>query len=152
MNPEERFWSKVKVGAPDECWPWTPGPAMKSGHGRFRPGGRDVPKMMAHRYAYESKVGFIPSELDVLHSCDNPLCCNPDHLRIGSHAENMRDMKERGRSVRTRGNAKLTADQAAAIRSNPSHKSQAELAREFGVSKATVSGIMAGHTWQDGGR
>src|SRR4051812_22074657 len=87
----ERFWSKVdKTG---ECWLWT---AYRdaAGYGRFGLAGK-VQK--AHRVSYELAVGPIPAGAHVLHSCDNPPCVNPDHLRVGSRIDNMRDKFMRGR-------------------------------------------------------
>lgn len=98
---EERFWSFVdKSGGPDACWPWQ-GAKLK-GYGQFR---RDGNRRVAHRLAYEYSngpiVGHRPhtdDELVVMHACDNPPCCNPAHLSLGTDLTNIRDMIAKGRA------------------------------------------------------
>ncbi len=92
----ERFWPKVDRRSPDECWPWL-GTHADRGYGRFGLSDprRNVP---AHRLAGELYYGETMSpELNALHSCDNPPCCNPHHIRPGTQAENMADAIARGR-------------------------------------------------------
>lgn len=88
-----RFWERVAVGAPDECWEWK-GSLVPSGYGSVRSKGRVVG---AHRKAYEDAHGPIPGGLLVRHTCDNPPCCNPAHLIVGTAADNARDRTVRGR-------------------------------------------------------
>ncbi|MZE53776.1 HNH endonuclease [Streptomyces sp. SID5770] len=76
-----------------KCWLWTRG-RTASGYGKFNLNGQTV---YAHRASYEAYVGPIPAGLFILHSCDTPACVNPDHLRPGTHQENMRDRDTRGR-------------------------------------------------------
>ncbi len=95
-----RFWSKVRVERPTECWPWTGGHGDK-GHGRFKIAGKLV---SAHVFAYEYFFGQIPDMPGyhgavVRHRCDNPPCCNPAHLLAGTQASNVADMVARGRSI-----------------------------------------------------
>lgn len=89
-----RFFAKVEFRGEDECWPWT---GMRAhGYGYIWREGKMV---RAHRLSYEIHVGEIPEGLLVLHSCDNPGCVNPAHLRVGTGVDNSRDAIERGRFV-----------------------------------------------------
>lgn len=92
-----RFWSKVAIpSAPRHekmCWPWTASTAK--GYGQIKIAGRPL---RAHRVDHEIANGPLAPGEHVLHSCDNPLCCNPAHLRAGTHAENMAEKVSRGRA------------------------------------------------------
>lgn len=102
-----RFWSRVdKSGGPDACWPWTGGRGNQYG----KAGGVIPGEQFAHRVAFILTNGRKPEAAQlfrgaacVLHSCDNPPCCNPAHLREGTMADNMRDRDERGRDRFSRG-------------------------------------------------
>lgn len=87
------FWNWVDRSSPDGCWPWTR--STFGGYGNLRMG---KGKILAHRHAYQLTYGPIPSGMDVCHRCDNPPCCRPDHLFLGTHAENMADMVAKGRA------------------------------------------------------
>lgn len=93
-NNSDRFWKKVAKGANDECWPWT-GCTNEWGYGGTYLLGTPC---LAHRKAWILTNGPIRDELLILHSCDNPPCCNPEHLRPGTNAENMSDMSKRMRA------------------------------------------------------
>jgi hypothetical protein len=97
MSVEERFWSKVAIAGPDQCWLWTGAATGNNGYGRFYiTSNHSVP---AHKYAFEITNGVVvPADKDVMHSCDTPLCVNPSHLSPGTHKENMEDMVAKGRS------------------------------------------------------
>lgn len=91
------FWEQIQQGATDECWPWTR--SLRNGmHGSTTRNGR---KEWAHRVAYELVYGPIPAGMVVRHSCDNGRCCNPTHLLIGTQADNLADMRQRGRANMT---------------------------------------------------
>lgn len=92
-----RFWEKVQIGAPDECWPWESVRDGK-GYGRFHYGRRSGVGPMASRVAYLLVFGD-PGDLEVMHVCDNPPCCNPGHLITGTHADNMADSRRKGRQA-----------------------------------------------------
>lgn len=92
-----RFWPKVKVGAADECWLWQAKAQMRE-YGSFMAWGRP---RYAHRIAYALGRGDLPLGAHVLHKCDVPLCCNPNHLFLGDQAANMKDRFAKGR-IRTR--------------------------------------------------
>ena len=88
----KRFWDKVDVGLDDECWNWTA--FKRAGYGRFRFNGKIYD---AHRFAWLLMNGEIPDGMVVLHSCDNPSCCNLKHLSLGTQKENVADCIEKGR-------------------------------------------------------
>ena len=88
-----RFWAQVDAAAPDVCWEWL-GYVKPEGYGRLRYQKRDY---LAHRLAYHLAIGD-PGGLHVCHHCDNPLCCNPSHLFLGTDADNCRDRDLKGRA------------------------------------------------------
>lgn len=88
MTDATRFWSKVAKSP--GCWEWT-GRRDSWGYGKT---GRSA---RTHRVAWELSHGAIPPGLSVLHRCDNAACVNPEHLYLGTQADNMRDLRERRR-------------------------------------------------------
>jgi hypothetical protein len=101
----------------------------------------DKKQRLAHRLSYEEFVGPLPKGAFVCHSCDNPLCINPEHLFLGSHSDNMKDMslKVRHRS------AKITPEQALEIRAATG--TSTSLAAKYGLSVSHVKQIRAGKKW-----
>ena len=150
----ERFWPKVDVGDASECWMWKAGRVRgergSSPYGSFR---GDQGKMMrAHRVVYELCIGPIPRGLVIRHRCDVPLCCNPHHLQLGTHADNVADRDRRGRGRFLRGEqhgvSRLTESLVRTIRQNLRFgRGQRELAREYGVAQCTIYNIAHGKTW-----
>lgn len=140
MRPvgESEFWRSVATAGPGDCWPWTR--SLRDGrYGSFTSGGvRD----RSHRWAWRYTHGAIPDGAKVLHSCDNPPCCNPAHLHLGTHADNMRERQERGRNrprTRAGGHTKLTVAQVQEIKERwATRTSTADLAAEYGVSGQMV--------------
>jgi hypothetical protein len=128
-----RFWSKVSVGDNADCWPWL-AKRNEKGYGCFQ-------DFKSHRVAYEFLRGPIPDGKIACHHCDNPSCCNPHHIFLGTHQDNADDCVIKGRSRKGERHpmSKLTDDQVDYIRSSP--KTGASLALELGVSKSTISGI-----------
>lgn len=90
--PDVRFWPRVSKT--DECWIWN-GAQHRSGHGHFNAGSGGY--QLAHRFAYEQLVGPIPIGMVLCHRCDNPRCVRPDHLFVGTQADNVDDMMTKGR-------------------------------------------------------
>lgn len=88
-----RFWERVDMSG--DCWLWT-GTLGRKGYGRVP--NYPMSPWAAHRVAYMLAVGPIPGDLLVLHRCDNPPCVRPDHLFLGTNADNMRDMRAKGRA------------------------------------------------------
>ena len=95
-----RLWRKIKRGKKNECWPWI-GKAKINGYGILGLGGRGAGNVLAHRAAYELSVGPIPDGFYLCHKCDNPPCCNPTHLFVGTQLDNLRDasVKKRMRNA-----------------------------------------------------
>jgi len=83
-------WKYVDMSCPDGCWPWT-GSRFPKGYGRFGAG------LLAHRVIYQLSKGPIPDGMVICHSCDNRPCCNPDHLWVGTYADNTNDARIKGR-------------------------------------------------------
>jgi len=106
MDRITRFWAKVDISAgPYGCWIWTAS-RYPFGYGRFMSGGRD---WASHRWLINYLRGRPLTRDEVVrHKCDNPPCCNPTHLCIGTQAENVRDREERGRSGSGKVNAVKT--------------------------------------------
>lgn len=125
-------WSVTAQG----CWEWA-GNKHKEGYGELYAEGRH---MLTHRAAYSVWVGPIEKGLLVRHKCDNRLCINPDHLETGTHADNARDMRERGRNNHTR---KLTSADVVDIRwLHCLGARQVDIARAFNVSKTAIRKIV----------
>lgn len=96
--PLQSFWVNVRIGDPDECWPWT-GSKQRKGYGTVN---RFKRQWVAHRFAWEMMNGPIPEGMLVCHKCDNPPCCNPAHLFLGTNKENLMDCVAKGRHAETR--------------------------------------------------
>jgi hypothetical protein len=141
-----RFWSKVKVGKPTQCWPWLAGSGEK-GYGRFRIDGK---LLSSHHVAWEMAHGVplpdYPADYHgavVRHSCDNPRCCNWRHLRHGTQLENVEDMDVKGRRhIASNAKKLLSAEQIATIISDP--RPDRVLAEVYGISKTHVGAIKRG--------
>lgn len=145
----ERFWTLTIPEPNTGCWLWM-GYASGSGYGRVMRGGRNA---QAHRVAYELAHGPIPAGDVVMHSCDNRLCVNPAHLRVGTQVENMRDMHSKGRAPNRKGernhNASLSDADAFEIRVlGALGWEQSDLARLFGVSQHVARFVLEGRTYR----
>ena len=143
----ERFWSHVAQS--ETCWVWTLS-CEKAGYGQFQRNGA-VDK--AHRIAYELTYGPIPNGMCVLHTCDNPPCCNPAHLFTGTHTDNMRDMIRKGRERHQPGvaqsQAKLTDAKVVDIRARyrPWTVPYRMLAEEYDVCIAVIRDVVKCKKW-----
>lgn len=169
----ERFLSKIDTSG--ECWEWI-GYINKSGYGVYHPRSSRRP-LLAHRIARELSCGPIPPGLFVCHKCDNRRCCRPDHLFLGTPADNNRDAMLKGRTAlgeRNRlrkhpernpmllypekaarmrgggnGNSKLTQPQVDEIRRLfRAGMNKSALAAAFGIARSTVRGIVQGESWR----
>jgi hypothetical protein len=152
----ERFWSKVdKRPDSSQCWLWT-GYIDAGGRGRFNTGstgGKPGKIRSAHRIAYELTYGPIEKGMEVCHHCDNPPCCNPAHLFLGTHMENMIDRDTKGRNINyigtQHGMSKLTEDSVREMRYLRAQGATFQaIARRFGVSKSVAHQAITGVTWK----
>lgn len=142
------FWSRVDVGEDSSCWNWL-GAKADRGYGFYAP----MPGVLlrAHRVAYALNNGGIDDELFVCHKCDNPSCCNPNHLFLGTPKDNMGDMISKGRKVVQRGEqnhySKLKAQQVVQIFVDP--RTNKEIAEDYGISRSLASMIRRRSLWAD---
>lgn len=163
-----RFWSKVKMTGLDECWLWKPPSRDRHGYGRFKWNGRTL---IAPRVAFALTEGEARVGLFVLHRCDNPPCCNPRHLFVGTARDNTQDMMKKGRgkftpcdssrfnigqwrakNLSSRGashpGAKLTDETVRRIKLALANGVKGiDCAASFGCSTYTVSNIKLGKQW-----
>jgi len=167
LDPSDpRLWDFVDMsGGPKACWPYTG--CLHKGYGLVKRQGK---RIFAHRLAWEYENGPIPAGLHCLHRCDNPPCCNPAHLLLGTHADNMEEKALRGRALgrgqgvkgdehylrreperairgEARTQAKLTDAAVLEIRARWPAEKQYTLAAEFGVSQMTISRIVNRVRW-----
>lgn len=160
-NPAAHFWSRVdRSGGSHACWPWL-GYVTPQGYGQTRIfGTRKITE--AHRYAFMLVYGWVPEgrgkrDLLIRHRCDNRVCCNPDHLQVGTHRDNTADCIARGRFIvpaRPIGlsayRSKLSEDQVTEARRRfVAGATVDELAARFGVHRDTARRVVRGITYQD---
>lgn len=143
-----KFLAKVAVSSEEPCWPFT-GWLNRRGYGQFSVDGR---QQFAHRIAWALAHGSnVPEGMRVLHRCDNPPCCNPSHLFLGTPLDNMRDMASKGRepSGSRQPKAKLTDLKVTEIRARWQRgETQVHLANAFSVTPHLVWRIVHGRSWK----
>lgn len=155
VDIRERLRSKIAIDDSTGCWNWT-GSMLPSGYGQVSHNGSP---RRAHRVSYEVHRGPIPDSAGyhgtcVLHRCDNRACINPEHLFLGSPADNAADMMSKGRQPRVKchgaanGQARLTEAEVLAIR-DAVGLSQRAIAKKFGVAQGQVSLIRLRKSWKD---
>jgi len=141
------FWKRVQKS--DGCWLWLGG-RKGSGYGVLTVDRRHV---VASRFSWELHFGAVPEGRLVCHRCDNRLCVRPDHLFIGTEADNSADMLAKGRHRTARGEAaaaaKLTEQQVIEIRRRAADgQSQRRISKDFGINNGHVSKIVRGLVWK----
>jgi len=144
----KRFWRKVNVGTGNKCWEWDAG-KTGWGYGSFRYRGKIFP---SHRISWSLYFEEdIPCEKIILHTCDNPGCVNPNHLRVGTHKDNVKDRVAKGRSAvgERNGRSKCTESDIVLIRemyeSGEYNKSQ--ISRLFSIDDRTTRKILNREIW-----
>ena len=149
LTAEQRFWNRVDRGDEAECWPWT---AYRNPHGYGQLCWLGA-RQLAHRVAHFLNAGQeVEKDAVIMHRCDNPACCNPSHLILGTQADNMADCKRKGRArnVPRQGEchhkAKLTDADVRFIRRSALNSTQ--LAQQLSVSLSIISRVRLGKTWR----
>lgn len=140
------FWAKVSKGNNNDCWNWT-GATRRRGYGHFY-------SFVSTRVAYFLHYGVDPMENEVLHSCDNPSCCNPNHLSLGDKKKNADEMMERGRGKeqfeagsKHPGAILVESDIVEIKRRVNTGESQCSVARSYGIYQSVISRIMNKKAW-----
>ena len=150
----DKFWTQVEIKSYNECWLWK-GAKTSRGYGslhiRMPDGKRKT--ISAHRKAWEiANQSTIPEGKVIMHTCDNPACVNPSHLRLGTTTDNNRDTvkKRRGFVGHLNGRAKLTSQQVVEIRNlyQGGDYSMQDLGSQFGVTGTMVCNIVNHKSWK----
>lgn len=154
LSPERlnRFWSRVAFTAnPNCCWEWT-GCKNKKGYGYIGISTNNVTtNFKSHRLAYYLHNKVDPQDNLVMHKCDNPSCCNPNHLQLGTAKDNAedRDTKGRGNDGDRNPMSKLTTDDVVRMRELfKEGKLRSEIAKEYNTSWANAHNICTGKAWK----
>ena len=149
---EARFWEKVNVRGPDECWLWL-GAVTTSGYGVLQRGGRGEGLIRAHRLSFEIENGPIPDGSLVLHFCNIKTCINPAHLFDGDYSQNLQQAwddglrQHPGRAL-AESAAKLSPEDVILIRQRrASGEALAPIAKDFMVTISCISSAARGVTW-----
>ena len=140
----DRFWEKVKKGR--GCWLWQAS-FFRDGYGQIRDGRTN---RRAHRVAWKLTNGLVPDGLHVLHHCDDPACCNPRHLFLGTAQDNMADKCTKNREARgeKQGLARLTEKKVRQLRRLEGTITRRQLAEKFDISYPTVGDVLRRRTWR----
>ena len=161
----DRFWEKVDIGDDHECWPWQAS-KNRAGYGKIGIGKHSMKPVGAHRVAFALSYGYNPEDMLVCHTCDNPSCCNPKHLFLGTDYDNIRDAYNKGRMRIHKENLisgynepareatrKLSDDDVKTIRFMYLNHHYKGLIRDliymYGATRWTISSAARGETFKD---
>lgn len=155
----DSFWFRVDRRNPDECWNWTKGLNGKDRLSNYGVVWFNGTRHKCHRIAKFLSTGPFDDGKLVCHTCDNPQCCNPSHLFLGSHRDNALDCKAKGRLHRECGsaryNARLTEEQVAEIKAMAPFRKYGwgrEMAKKYGVGPTAINNIIRGRRWRQVGQ
>lgn len=154
----ERFWRYVDKKDDKECWNWTA--STTKGYGSFKTSQGQYSHRFSYALFHPYTFDITDASVHIRHSCDNPLCVSPYHLAAGTFAENMNDMKVRGRgkgyntgkSGEATNNSKLTNEQVKQIKErlqNYKRGDAGKIAKEFNISRKNISSIKLGKIWKE---
>lgn len=149
----KKFWERVATREGKACWEWK-GSTHDFGYGLVRFWINGKQERYAHRLSWYLHFGSL-GDAFVLHECDNPTCCRPNHLFLGSHVENMADMRAKGRHPAGQRHpmAKLSTSQIEECRDRfQSGETLLSISRELGVSSATLHRAIYGKGWKGVGQ
>lgn len=140
------FWRRIEIRGLDDCWNWSKGKSDK-GYGRYTKAKRNGMPSGSHQVAWILTNGSIPLGLYVCHSCDNPSCCNPKHLFLGTAKDNAQDKVKKGRQPKGEQipSHKLTEDQVRSILK--SNDSAITLSQYYNVSVVLIHLIKKHKSW-----
>ena len=143
-TPSDTFMLRVNKIA-SGCWEWS-GTRNNYGYGIILEKGEKP--IRAHRFSYELFVGKIPDGMVIMHTCDNPPCVNPEHLKLGTKLDNNRDAHKKGRRPNGEKShfAKLTESQVISILNDT--RKQFEIAKDYNVGQDHISRIKSGKQWK----
>lgn len=142
MSSVERFHESYIPEPNSGCWLWIG--ALGGDYGNIKVNGA---KTGSHVYSWKLNKGDIPKGIFVCHKCDTPLCVNPNHLFLGTHKENMKDMRLKARSAKgsRASRSKLNENEVTAIRNDPS--SWDVIAKKYGVTRENIRAVKIRLTW-----
>lgn len=134
----ERLWRRVDIRSEEKCWEWK-GFKDYNGYGQMGRGTREEGLILTHRAAYEVTYGISTKGKHILHICDNPSCCNPKHLSIGTNYDNVMDMCKKGRHY-DKDRSRLTNEEKKTLRHLyfAEQCTADELASFFGINRKTI--------------
>lgn len=158
QNDVQSLWSKVDKKSNEQCWPWL-GQVTEKGYGRVRfQGGRYYAHRVIFYLEFPNAISLAAPKIDrdtqgfLLHKCDNPICCNPNHLFVGSQLDNIRDRDSKNRHADFSGeknpNSKFSKEQVQKMKQEKANgKTAVSIAKERGVSYSCIKRLLRGVTY-----